>query len=61
MARGDRPERTPVYGVLLIYAALFLFWLGSSIPIRGLSIALWAVGIATAAFGWLMTFRDYSF
>jgi hypothetical protein len=61
MARGDHPQRTPVYGVLLIYAALFLFWLGSTLHMSGLSIALWAVGIATAAIGWLMTFRDYSY
>ena len=51
MARGDHPQRTPVYGVLLIYAALLLFWLGSSIDIRGLSIGLWVVGIGAAAFG----------
>jgi hypothetical protein len=40
---------------------LFLFWLGSTLHMSGLSIALWAVGIATAAIGWLMTFRDYSY
>jgi hypothetical protein len=61
MARGDHPMRTPVYGALLIYAALFLFWLGSSIHVRALSIGLWAVGIAAAGIGWVMTFRDYSF
>jgi hypothetical protein len=61
MARGDHPQRTPVYGVLLIYAALVLFWLGSSIHVRALSIGLYALGAVAAAFGWLMTFRDYSF
>jgi hypothetical protein len=61
MARGDHPMRTPVYGVLLIYAALFLFGLGSSVHVRALSIGLYALGIVTAGIGWLMTFRDYSF
>ena len=62
MARGDHPERTPGYGVLLIFAALLLFWLGSSVVhILWLSIALYVVGIISAGIGWVMTFRDYSF
>ena len=61
MARGDHPQRTPVYGVLLIYAALALLWLGSSTHVRALSIGLYALGAVIVGIGWLMTFRDYSF
>jgi hypothetical protein len=61
MARGDHPERTPVYGFVLILAALSLIWLGSSSDVRALSIGLYVLAAAIAATGILMTFRDYSF
>ena len=61
MARGDHPERTPVYGFVLILAALSLIWLGSSTDVRVLSIGLYVLGSVVAVTGCLMTFRDYSF
>jgi UDP-N-acetylmuramyl pentapeptide phosphotransferase/UDP-N-acetylglucosamine-1-phosphate transferase len=61
MARGDHPMRTPVYGGLLIVAAMIgstLVW-QSHLP-GWLRDALLGVAVAAAVCGWLMTFRDLS-
>jgi UDP-N-acetylmuramyl pentapeptide phosphotransferase/UDP-N-acetylglucosamine-1-phosphate transferase len=61
MARGDHPRRTPVYGGLLIAAAMLTGvlavtagagwpgWLRAGVLVAALLVALT---------GWLLTFRD---
>jgi UDP-N-acetylmuramyl pentapeptide phosphotransferase/UDP-N-acetylglucosamine-1-phosphate transferase len=61
MARGDHPQRTPVYGGLLIVAAMVgatLVWTGD-LP-GWLTTALLLLALLVAVAGWLMTFRDLS-
>ena len=61
MARGDHPRRTPVYGGLLIVAAMVgatLVWL-SGLP-GWLRAAVLVLALLVAIAGWLMTFRDLS-
>jgi hypothetical protein len=61
MARGDHPMRTPVYGALLIVAAMLgsiLVWEGG-LP-TWLRNCLMVVALVGAFAGWLMTFRDLS-
>jgi UDP-N-acetylmuramyl pentapeptide phosphotransferase/UDP-N-acetylglucosamine-1-phosphate transferase len=61
MARGDHPMRTPVYGALLIIAAMVgsvVVWEGTEA--RWLRAALLVVALIGALAGWLMTFRDLS-
>jgi hypothetical protein len=59
MARGDHPQRTPFYGVLLLMGAYLSLWLASSIHILWLTIAICVVAAVAAAMGFIMTFRDY--
>ena len=61
MARGDHPMRTPVYGGLLIAAAM----IGSTLVVADgagwpgwLRAVLLVLALLTAIGGWLMTFRD---
>jgi UDP-N-acetylmuramyl pentapeptide phosphotransferase/UDP-N-acetylglucosamine-1-phosphate transferase len=63
MARGDHPMRTPVYGGLLIAAAM----VGSTLVMAAgagwpdwLRTVLLVLALLTAIAGWLMTFRDLS-
>jgi hypothetical protein len=63
MARGDHPMRTPVYGGLLIAAAM----VGSTLVVAAgagwpgwLRAVLLVLALLTAMAGWLMTFRDLS-
>jgi UDP-N-acetylmuramyl pentapeptide phosphotransferase/UDP-N-acetylglucosamine-1-phosphate transferase len=61
MARGDHPMRTPVYGGLLIAAAMLgsiLVWEGGE-P-AWLRTCLMVALLIVAFVGWLMTFRDLS-
>ncbi|SFK88438.1 hypothetical protein [Geodermatophilus ruber] len=61
MARGEHPRRTPVYGGLLIVAAMVgatLVW-SSGLP-GWLRTALLVGALVMALAGWLMTFRDLS-
>jgi UDP-N-acetylmuramyl pentapeptide phosphotransferase/UDP-N-acetylglucosamine-1-phosphate transferase len=61
MARGDHPMRTPVYGGLLIVAAMVgatLAW--QHVGIEWLRDALLVLALAAALAGWVMTFRDLS-
>jgi hypothetical protein len=63
MARGDHPMRTPVYGALLIAAAMIgatlVVYDGGAMP-GWLHAALLILAIPVALVGWLMTFRDLS-
>lgn len=63
MARGDHPMRTPVYGALLIAAAM----VGATLVVAGsdglpgwLRVVLLVLALLTVVTGWLMTFRDLS-
>lgn len=60
MARGDHPERTPVYGVLLIVAAMLsglavTVW---SSPPTVLRVAVLIADLVAWLAGLLMTLRD---
>ncbi|EOM75301.1 hypothetical protein DW322_06705 [Rhodococcus rhodnii] len=60
MARGEHPQRTPLYGVLLIVAAM----LGSLAVYRvdaptWLQILVYLAAVAAGVTGFVMTFRDY--
>ena len=62
MARGDHPERTPLYGGLLIIAAMLLgvgvtYWSRPPTVLR--AIVLVIVGLMMLV-GIGMTLRDYS-
>ncbi|SDX71059.1 hypothetical protein SAMN05661080_00900 [Modestobacter sp. DSM 44400] len=63
MARGDHPMRTPVYGGLLIAAAMIgatlVVYAGAGLP-GWLHVALLVLALIAALAGWLMTFRDLS-
>jgi UDP-N-acetylmuramyl pentapeptide phosphotransferase/UDP-N-acetylglucosamine-1-phosphate transferase len=63
MARGDHPMRTPVYGGLLIAAAMvgatLVVAAGTSLP-GWLRAVLLVLALLAALAGWLMTFRDLS-
>ena len=61
MARGDHPMRTPVYGGLLIAAAM----IGSTLVVADgggwpgwLRAVLLVLALLIAIGGWLLTFRD---
>ena len=59
MGRGDHPRRTPVYGGLLIVAAMIgatLVW--QHLGVIWLRDALLVLALVAALAGWLMTFRD---
>ena len=61
MARGDHPRRTPVYGALLIAAAMVaatLLWQSSLVG--WLRTPLLILCLPVAITGWIMTFRDLS-
>ncbi|MGY1591135.1 hypothetical protein ACI79D_04065 [Geodermatophilus sp. SYSU D00708] len=63
MARGEHPSWTPVYGGLLIVAAM----VGATVAwVRGRGLPGWlravpvVLALVLALAGWLMTFRDLS-
>ena len=61
MACGDHPRRTPVYGGLLIAAAMIGATLvvveGAGLPTLLRAVLLVLAGVAALG-GWLLTFRD---
>jgi UDP-N-acetylmuramyl pentapeptide phosphotransferase/UDP-N-acetylglucosamine-1-phosphate transferase len=63
VARGEHPRRTPVYGGLLIVAAMVgatVVWTqGGGLP-GWLRATLMVLTLPVAIAGWLMTFRDLS-
>jgi hypothetical protein len=61
MARGEHPQRTPFYGACLMMGAFLACWLAASIHLQWLSIGIYILAAITAAVGFVMTFRDYSF
>jgi UDP-N-acetylmuramyl pentapeptide phosphotransferase/UDP-N-acetylglucosamine-1-phosphate transferase len=61
MARGDHPRQTPVYGGLLIAAAM----VGATLAVAaGAALSGWLravvllLALVAAIAGWLLTFRD---
>ena len=58
MARGDHPERTPLYGVCLLAGAFLSLWLASTVSILWLSITIGVLAVLASGAGFLMTFRD---
>ena len=61
MARGDHPQRTPVYGGALIVAAMSgaTAVTMATVPVA-LRVAVYVVAMMAAVVGVLMTFRDLS-
>ena len=61
MALGDHPRRTPLYGALMIAAAMIvatLLWQSSLVD--WLRTTLLILCLPLAITGWVMTFRDLS-
>jgi hypothetical protein len=61
VARGDHPQRTPVYGGALIVAAMSgaTAVTMATVPVA-LRVAVYVVAMMAAVVGVLMTFRDLS-
>lgn len=61
MARGEHPERTPLYGGLLIVAAMVVSVVVTMISApTAVRIPVYLVSLVAALFGALLTLRDYS-
>ncbi|MGC4932909.1 hypothetical protein ACLQ3C_04430 [Gordonia sp. DT30] len=61
MARGDHPRRTPVYGGVMIVAALLVaFFVYRADPALWVQVIVYVVAAVVAVAGFLMTLRDYS-
>lgn len=59
MGLGDHPMRTPLYGVLLVIAAVLLVWWVAS-ALTGWHAAVgYFLAIAVGGIGFVMTLRDY--
>jgi UDP-N-acetylmuramyl pentapeptide phosphotransferase/UDP-N-acetylglucosamine-1-phosphate transferase len=61
MARGEHPERTPLYGGLLVVAAMVASAVVTvtSTP-AAVRIPVYLVSLVAGLFGALLTLRDYS-
>ena len=61
MARGEHPERTPLYGGLLVIgamvAAAVVTVTDAPLAIR---VPVYVIGLLAGLFGALLTLRDYS-
>ncbi|MBF6243483.1 MULTISPECIES: hypothetical protein [Nocardia] len=60
MGMGDHPQRTPLYGVLLLLGVLFLGIWVHELPYVGLQVLAYILLVMIAAPAFVMTFRDYS-
>jgi hypothetical protein len=62
MARGDHPERTPLYGALVIVAAMMagLAVTAWSTPPAAVRVPILILALIAALAGTLMTLRDNS-
>lgn len=60
MARGDHPQRTPVYGALLIVAAMVVGTLVSAVGHPGpvVRVPVLVVCLVAAIVGLVLTLRD---
>lgn len=59
MARGDHPQRTPFYGMLLSAAAFLSCWPAAVITVTWVSATIYIAAAIAAAVGLVMTLRDY--
>ena len=59
MGLGDHPQRTPLYGVLLVVVAVLLCWLTASAFTGWQMVAGYLLAVAIGVFGFVMTLRDY--
>lgn len=61
MARGEHPERTPLYGGLLVIAAMVVSAIvtvtDAPLPVR---VPVYLVSLVAGLVGALLTLRDYS-
>jgi hypothetical protein len=58
---GHDTFQTPPTSVCLLSGGFLACWLASSINILWLSIVIYVLAGIAAVFGFVMTFRDYSF
>jgi ABC-type phosphate transport system permease subunit len=60
VARGEHPERTPVYGGALMVGAMIVSTVVTAVGVpTGVRIAVYLVSLVAAIFGFVLTFRDY--
>jgi hypothetical protein len=59
MARGEHPQRTPFYGVCLLFVAFGACGLASITHPTWVAAVIWVAAVAIALCGFVMTFRDY--
>ena len=60
MARGEHPERTPVYGGALMVGAMVLATVVTAVGVpTGVKVAVYLVSLVAALAGFVLTFRDY--
>ena len=60
MARGEHPERTPVYGGALMVGAMVASFLVTTFGVpTGVRVAVYLVSLVAAITGFVLTFRDY--
>ena len=61
MARGDHPQRTPLYGALMLVA---VWWAGATVTLlhatTAVKVVVLIVAVPVALVGFVMTFRDLS-
>lgn len=60
MARNRYAARPPLYGMVLIFAAITLVALSAYLHAGGWSILGYALAAVTAATGFVLAFRDFS-
>lgn len=60
MARGEHPERTPVYGGALMVGAMVVSTVVTAVGVpTGVKVAVYLVSLMAALTGFVLTFRDY--
>ena len=60
MARGDHPQRTPFYGVVLIVVALAAAMIANRTASAWVQVPVYVLAVLAAMTGFVMTFRDLS-
>jgi ABC-type phosphate transport system permease subunit len=60
VARGEHPERTPVYGGALMVGAMVVSTVVTAVGVPiGVRVAVYLVSLIAAIAGFVLTFRDY--
>jgi len=60
VARGEHPERTPVYGGALMVGAMVVSTVVTAVGVpTGVKVAVYLVSLMAALTGFVLTFRDY--